>query len=76
MPDMDGWQVVDALSENDSTSKIPVVVLSVLHARDIDQQPARVVAARLTKPVDEEQLAHVLGTITSSPFGVAATSTV
>ena len=47
LPDIDGWEVIDRLAEDDRTSRIPVVVASI---RD-PVEGTRRVRAHLVKPI-------------------------
>lgn len=58
MPVMDGWQVWDVVSHDESLASIPVIVLSgVAESRAAQQIGA---AALLRKPVDLKELYRVL----------------
>jgi signal transduction histidine kinase/DNA-binding response OmpR family regulator len=58
MPEMDGWEVMQALKAESELAKIPVIICTVL-----DEQPhgfSLGVAEYLTKPVDPKRLQKVL----------------
>ena len=48
LPDMDGWEVIDTLAEDEGTRNIPVVVGSI---RDPQEQNPTGVRAHLVKPI-------------------------
>ncbi len=58
MPGMDGWEVLSVLKDNEETRDIPVVLQSMLDARD--QAFDRGAAEFLDKPVDKRRLAATL----------------
>ncbi len=58
MPGMDGWEVLSVLKDNEETRDIPVVLQSMLDARD--QALERGAAAFLDKPIDKRRLAATL----------------
>ncbi|HND14525.1 MAG TPA: response regulator, partial [Pseudomonadales bacterium] len=58
MPGMDGWEVLSVLKDNEETRNIPVVLQSMLDARD--QAHERGAAAFLDKPVNKRRLAATL----------------
>jgi signal transduction histidine kinase/DNA-binding response OmpR family regulator len=58
MPGMDGWAVLSVLKDNAETREIPVVLQSMLDARE--EAIARGAADFLGKPVDRRRLAETL----------------
>jgi signal transduction histidine kinase/DNA-binding response OmpR family regulator len=58
MPGMDGWSVLSVLKSDPRTSKIPVVMVTMLQDRQLGY--ALGAADFLTKPVDAEKLRSVL----------------
>ncbi len=58
MPERDGWDVLQALRNRASTQHIPVIVCSVLRARDLALYLGA--SAFLPKPVSEEALVRTL----------------
>ena len=50
MPEMDGWEVLNALQSNDETKNIPVIMLSMANEPDIGYSLGA--TDYLTKPVD------------------------
>jgi len=61
MPEMDGYQVLERLKADPTTSDIPVVILSIVGERE--QGLALGAAEYLTKPFDEQQLEAIIGEI-------------
>ena len=59
MPGMDGWAVLTALKADPETADIPVVMLTIVDDRNLGY--ALGAADYLTKPIDRERLATVLG---------------
>jgi two-component system cell cycle response regulator DivK len=57
LPRMDGWEATRRLKENETTARIPVIVLSA-HAMRGDEERARASGCDdfLTKPIDEALL--------------------
>ncbi len=58
MPHMDGWSVLSALKADPLTSNIPVILLTIVDNRNLGYSLGA--SDYLTKPVDREQLTHVL----------------
>jgi len=58
MPDMDGWAVLSVLKDDPATHDIPVVLQSMLDARQ--EAIGKGAAAFLDKPVDRRRLAETL----------------
>src|SRR5512134_2879124 len=58
MPGMDGWTVLRALKADPITAPIPVVMVSMLHDRDIGH--ALGASDYLTKPFDRQKLVTAL----------------
>ena len=58
MPDLDGWSVLAALKSDESTSRIPVIVTTVLHSEE--KARAQGAVECLTKPLDWQKLAASL----------------
>jgi signal transduction histidine kinase/DNA-binding response OmpR family regulator len=58
MPTMDGWAVLTALKSDPKTASIPVVMLTVLEQPEMGF--ALGATDYLTKPVDRDELSHVL----------------
>jgi two-component system, NtrC family, sensor kinase len=58
MPAMDGWAVLSALKSDPELSDIPVIMLTILDARNMGY--ALGAADYLTKPIDRDRLAAVL----------------
>jgi GAF domain-containing protein/CheY-like chemotaxis protein len=59
MPGMDGWAVLSALKADAATADIPVVMLTIVDDKNLGY--ALGAADYLTKPIDRERLAAVLG---------------
>jgi len=61
MPGMDGWSVLSKLKEDPETSGIPVIVLTIVD----DKHYGHALGATeyLTKPVDRERLAAIIGAL-------------
>jgi signal transduction histidine kinase/HAMP domain-containing protein len=58
MPEMDGWQVLQALKHDPTTENIPVIVCSI--ADDLDQGAQLGASDHLHKPVTRDELLHAL----------------
>jgi CheY-like chemotaxis protein len=58
MPTMDGWAVLSALKSDPELSDIPVIMLTILDARNMGY--ALGASDHLTKPIDRDRLAAVL----------------
>ena len=66
MPDMDGFEFISTLRENPETSKIPVVLVSILNPQETRGQPKEMgVKFHLTKPWKSWALDSVLNRIFS-----------
>jgi CheY-like chemotaxis protein len=63
MPEQDGWEILQWLTNHPDTHKIPVVICSILRARQLAM--ALGAAAFLEKPVDEMEFLGVLDTLTA-----------
>lgn len=61
MPDIDGWEVIQQLKNNASTSEIPVIIISVSD----DQKTGFALGATdfITKPVDQNKLVQTLNNL-------------
>ncbi len=59
LPGMNGWQVMDQLKSKDTTSSIPIHIISALEQR-VDETDKEI-SGYLKKPVDIEKLESVLG---------------
>jgi CheY-like chemotaxis protein len=57
MPVMSGWEVLEELQSDDQLSRIPVVVVSAMHAPGAREH--------LAKPIDLERLLATVGRLTS-----------
>jgi CheY-like chemotaxis protein len=58
MPIMSGWEVLEAIQAQEALARIPVVVVSAMHAPGACEQ--------LAKPVDLEHLLSTVGRLTAS----------
>jgi CheY-like chemotaxis protein/two-component sensor histidine kinase len=58
MPNLDGWQVLQALKENPQTREIPVILCSIVE--DLDQGLGMGAAACLRKPVTRDDVLSAL----------------
>ncbi len=58
MPEMDGWEVLAALQNNDTTKNIPVIMLTMANEPDIGYSLGA--TDYLTKPVDWGRLSSIL----------------
>jgi CheY-like chemotaxis protein len=63
LPEQDGWEILQRLTNHPDTQAIPVVICSILRARQLAL--ALGAAAFLEKPVDETEFLGVLDTLTS-----------
>jgi CheY-like chemotaxis protein len=63
LPEQDGWEILQRLTNHPDTHSIPVVICSILRARQLAM--ALGAAAFLEKPVDEMALIGVLDTLTA-----------
>src|ERR1019366_8534720 len=59
MPGMDGWCVLTKLKEDPATANIPVIVLTIVDDKHFGH--ALGATEYLTKPVDRERLASIIG---------------
>ena len=64
LPDIDGWEVIDCLSEDSRTSSIPVVVASIRDPVDGNHQ----VRAHLVKPISRGALEDAVMAATQGGF--------
>ncbi len=62
LPEQDGWEILQRLTNHPDTQTIPVVICSILRARQLAL--ALGAAAFLEKPVDEVEFLGVLNTLT------------
>lgn len=67
MPEQDGWEILQRLTNHPDTQGIPVVICSILRARQLAL--ALGAAAFLEKPVDEMEFLGILETLTLLPRG-------
>ena len=58
MPNLDGWEVLQKLKAAPKTSHIPVIICSVLQARELAQSMGA--SGYISKPVRQEELLQVL----------------
>jgi signal transduction histidine kinase/CheY-like chemotaxis protein len=58
MPDLDGWSVLAALRQDPGLAEIPVIMITIVDERR--RGIALGAAGYLTKPIDREQLRHVI----------------
>jgi signal transduction histidine kinase/ActR/RegA family two-component response regulator len=65
MPNLDGWQVLQALKENPQTQDIPVILCSIVE--DLDQGLGRGAAACLRKPVTRDDVLTALKQVERQP---------
>ncbi len=61
LPEQDGWEILQQLSNHPDTADIPIVICSILRARQLAL--ALGAAAFLEKPVDEEEFLRVIETL-------------
>jgi CheY-like chemotaxis protein len=64
LPEQDGWEVLQRLTNHPDTQAIPVVICSILPARQLAL--ALGASAFLEKPVDEMEFVNVLDALTTS----------
>ena len=64
LPEQDGWEILQRLTNHPDTQAIPVVICSILRARQLAL--ALGAAAFLEKPVDEMEFLGVLETLTAA----------
>jgi CheY-like chemotaxis protein len=66
LPDLPGWEVLSRLKRDDSTSDIPVVVISAdATSRQIKRLMATGASAYLTKPLDMQEFFRVIDETTA-----------
>jgi CheY-like chemotaxis protein len=58
MPEMDGWQVLQALKQDPRTEKIPVIVCSIVD--DLDRGMQLGASEQLHKPITRDELLQAL----------------
>lgn len=58
MPEMDGWSVISQLNEDEELRDIPVVLLTVTEDKELGYSLG--VAEYVNKPIDRDQLIHVV----------------
>ena len=58
MPDMDGWEVLQSLVNNNKTAHIPIIVCSVLGIKDLALSLGA--TAFLPKPFSEAEMLQIL----------------
>jgi CheY-like chemotaxis protein len=58
MPNLDGWEVLQRLESGSRTARIPVIICSVLHARELAQSAGA--SGYIGKPVRQEELLQLL----------------
>jgi CheY-like chemotaxis protein len=63
LPEQDGWEILQRLTNHPDTQQIPVVICSILRARQLAL--ALGAAAFLEKPVEETEFLGVIDTITA-----------
>jgi len=67
MPDIDGWEVLNRIRQDDRLKSIPVVILTAKQlTADVAQKKAPHITEYLVKPVTKEGLISVIEDITSS----------
>ena len=67
MPDLDGWEVLNRIRQNDRLKSIPVVILTAKQlTADVVHKKAPHITEYLFKPVTKEGLISVIEDITSS----------
>lgn len=67
MPQMNGWEVLDALEEKGLLPSLPVIVLTAVDSQRIEGLDGRGVRAILTKPFEVEDLIRTTRTILADP---------
>jgi len=65
LPSQDGWEILQALRNDSTTERIPVVICSVLHQEELAQ--ALSATAYLTKPVSRDALLATLRRVMVRP---------
>jgi CheY-like chemotaxis protein len=63
LPEQDGWEILQRLTNHPDTQSIPVVICSILRARQLAL--ALGAAAFLEKPVDQVEFLGLLDTLTA-----------
>lgn len=66
MPVMTGWELMEAMRDDDYLSQIPVIVLSA-NVKANEKYPLRGVAAVFRKPVDPYELFEALERVMPAP---------
>lgn len=67
MPQMNGWEVLDALEQKGLLPSLPVIVLTAVDSQRIEGLDGRGVRAILTKPFEVEDLIRTTRTILADP---------
>jgi signal transduction histidine kinase/HAMP domain-containing protein/ActR/RegA family two-component response regulator len=67
MPQMDGWQVLEALKENPTTQNVPVIMCSIVEG--LDRAMSMGAAACLNKPVTRDEMLSALERVERSSGG-------
>jgi two-component system cell cycle sensor histidine kinase/response regulator CckA len=68
MPDLDGWQVADALDASERTARVPRVMVSGKPLVELESAPGRERAsAVLTKPFDFAEFTTIVQTLLAAP---------
>jgi signal transduction histidine kinase/ActR/RegA family two-component response regulator len=65
MPEMDGWQVINSLKQQEELSEVPVIVLSVVDDRHRGLELGAIDV--LTKPINKDSLLTALGKLELTP---------
>jgi CheY-like chemotaxis protein len=67
MPDLDGWEVLNRIRQDDRLKSIPVIILTAKQlTTDVVHKKAPHITEYLVKPITKEGLISVIGDITSS----------
>ena len=67
MPLVDGWEVIDSIKGNESTTNIPVVVLSTSrNEQDREKAAHKGAVAYYVKPSSTQEYIHITNTILQS----------
>jgi len=64
LPEQDGWEILQRLTNHPDTQTIPVVICSILRARQLAL--ALGASAFLEKPVDETEFLRVLDPLSAA----------